>query len=544
MNFATVALKYASHGLHVFPLSPGKKVPVIPGKARGGKGRGVWDATTDVEQLKTWGIEYPNAGIGLHPGPSGLVALDFDTKGDDGVYDSHPNGMDTLEELRQSIPEIDNAWIQSSPTGGKHYLFSTPEGVELKNPVRIMRGLDIRHSGTYIVVAPSIHPNGLPYKWEKREGSRPPVLPPLLVEKLQAARKVKDVEMKAAMTNGEPIHERHSTLMAIGGKYRRDGLGLDEISALLAAVNKNRCVPPLSDSEIVRMSEGLCTYETVDDVIGSARNARPQLPAKKLTFTNYSNIEKVDIDWIMPGYIAAGKFNLFWGLEGKGKSYITLEIASRISRGIALPGASKPEAPGSVLMFAYEDDPNDTIRGRLEKCHADLSRVFTIHPKDGTFTHKDVDALEATMDEIPDLRAIIIDPLTSFAAGLNDNAEGDVRSAMQPIIRLMMARKVALIGVKHANKDSKAAVTDRTAGSRAWTAYARSAVLIGWDNQMEQGNFHTYGGMVNTKGNLSGRYPPYRWEIKDGEFIIGSADMSLTPDRLFPIPQKRGEATQ
>ena len=58
-ELADVALAYAEAGWEVFPLRG--KVPAIP-KADGGKG--VLDATTDLEQVAAWWHRMPDANIG------------------------------------------------------------------------------------------------------------------------------------------------------------------------------------------------------------------------------------------------------------------------------------------------------------------------------------------------------------------------------------------------------------------------------------------------------------------------------------------------
>src|SRR5690242_19888325 len=75
------ALAYANHGWPVFPLVPRDKTPLI-GRKQGG--HGFHDATTDLNQIRSWWTAYPDANIGIPTGPiSGIVAVDVDgPKGD------------------------------------------------------------------------------------------------------------------------------------------------------------------------------------------------------------------------------------------------------------------------------------------------------------------------------------------------------------------------------------------------------------------------------------------------------------------------------
>src|SRR5689334_1889561 len=76
----TWALAYAGDGLHVFPLMPGLKKPVI---SKDDGGHGFYDATTDMQLIEDWWRRYPGANIGIRTGaPSGLLIIDVDPRHD------------------------------------------------------------------------------------------------------------------------------------------------------------------------------------------------------------------------------------------------------------------------------------------------------------------------------------------------------------------------------------------------------------------------------------------------------------------------------
>ena len=148
--FSEFAAKYIEENLRIFPLKPRNKIPVIP-KSMGGNG--CLDATTDPVQIGKWADDMPGANIGLATG-KGLWVLDID--GDE--------GLNTVKRLIAKHGPLPETAKQKTPNGW--HLFFKENGVEIRNRSRnIGPGLDVRSAGGYVVVAPSIHPNGGAYQW-------------------------------------------------------------------------------------------------------------------------------------------------------------------------------------------------------------------------------------------------------------------------------------------------------------------------------------------------------------------------------------------
>jgi len=145
--FLDWALYYASIGWHVFPIAPGQKVPITK--------HGVKDATVDPERIKAWWHQWPNANIAVACGTiSGIYVVDVDVPAD-----GTTSGLISLEEF----PPLPETVRQDTPRGGFHAFFVTTTPPKNKNAFR--PGIDIRGDGYYVVLAPSIHPNGGRYVW-------------------------------------------------------------------------------------------------------------------------------------------------------------------------------------------------------------------------------------------------------------------------------------------------------------------------------------------------------------------------------------------
>lgn len=150
-NLHRAALWYARHGWHIFPLRPWTKEPFAK--------LGVYQATTNLARISAWWRCWPQANIGLHCGGSGILALDADAYKDTYAGDSLLSW-----ENEETVTNLTGG-------GGTHLLFRMPDVARYGNATgQLPAGVDVRGYGGYIVLPPSIHPNGRRYQWEAGYG--------------------------------------------------------------------------------------------------------------------------------------------------------------------------------------------------------------------------------------------------------------------------------------------------------------------------------------------------------------------------------------
>jgi hypothetical protein len=113
-------------------------------------------ATTDLRQVQAWWHAQPEANIGMRC--DGLVAFDLDGK----------DGRRSLAELEWELGELPETRGQQSGRG-QHRFYRVDDAVLIGNSTHALGdppGLDLRGGDRgYVVVAPSLHANGLPYRW-------------------------------------------------------------------------------------------------------------------------------------------------------------------------------------------------------------------------------------------------------------------------------------------------------------------------------------------------------------------------------------------
>jgi len=222
------ALNYASIGWYVFPLKPNTKQPAI----------NAWPdkASIQEQQINFWWTKWPDANIGILAGKkSGLFAVDIDPKN---------GGDESITHILNDHNKFPETATQRTGTGGSHILFTYPD-----KPVKTRRGypetgIDICSDNSYIVAAPSIHPNGTTYKWTINPQDIKPA-PQWLTDLLHK-------ESKQPINKDGVIKEglRNDQLFRIGCSLRSRGTSKKDMGLEIHRINTYQCDPPLPDNEV------------------------------------------------------------------------------------------------------------------------------------------------------------------------------------------------------------------------------------------------------------------------------------------------------
>jgi hypothetical protein len=139
------ALRCALQGWPVFPCGARAKTPLCD--------NGFKDATTDTAQLDEWWTRWPRANIGFVPGRARLIVIDIDG----------PEG----ERAAQTLGLLSEpTFIVRTPRPGQHLYFKHPGG-HIGN-VDVAPGIDVRADAGYVLLPPSVHPNGGRYTVQLR----------------------------------------------------------------------------------------------------------------------------------------------------------------------------------------------------------------------------------------------------------------------------------------------------------------------------------------------------------------------------------------
>lgn len=248
------------------------------------------------------------------------------------------------------------------------------------------------------------------------------------------------------------------------------------------------------------------------ETLAEAATSAPATPGPVLV--NLADVESCAVRWLWRGRLPLGRISLLVGAPGGGKSFLTTDMAARVSTGTPWPDGT-PCPRSSAILVSAEDDPADTIRPRLDAHGADVRRVHLlaavrrVDPESGkasetTFTLTDVNSLRQALERVPDCKLVIIDPIGSYMGTDADSyKDAEVRSVLAPVALLAQQHDAAVLVVAHRRKASAAFADDLAMGSRAFVGIARSVLHLSRDSK-DRARRLLLGGKNNLSAESSG----------------------------------------
>lgn len=231
--------RYDKLGWIVMPIKSNDKRPIIKN----------WTNITSNEETLDKFKEDSNIGI-IMGKVSGVICLDIDIK--------KTNGVETLKQLEEQYGNLPATVTSETPSGGIHYYFNYVEGI--RNRKVIGKGIDVQADGTQTLETPS-QIDGVKYEWiyspfESEVANLPPAWIDLLCEK------VEDDTIGLIPKPFEPPEEieegsRNNTITRFVASMLGKGLKKDTILRKVVTYNKEVCVPPLDEDELLSIVDSI-----------------------------------------------------------------------------------------------------------------------------------------------------------------------------------------------------------------------------------------------------------------------------------------------
>jgi hypothetical protein len=238
------------------------------------------------------------------------------------------------------------------------------------------------------------------------------------------------------------------------------------------------------ERELQHTWENVCAWE-------DKASADKPTETRPLISRRIDQFERRDIEWLWWPFLPLGMITLVVGDKAVGKSSVALDVAARISKGAAWPRFGNDEeerAPlGSVIILCKENDISRIIRPRLEEAGADLSRIHTLGyavPDDPDLLDPlerldtTVNELQRLVEDIGDVKLIVVDPITDYLGKTDMNSDSAVRTLLNPLGRLASRYDLAILNILHLNKKVDLPGRYRALGSVGFRNVAQSTVVV------------------------------------------------------------------
>lgn len=510
-------------------------------------------ARTPEEVRHVWGDDgNPNLNVGIITGSnSGVFVIDVDPE--KGGFESWARMLRDL-----SGGSTGETRVHRTGSGGRHYFFQVPEGLDVTNSNKNIKGagypgIDVRGTGGFVVAPPSVTNKGdyqvvcdapvaeapewlidlikVPHdsseKVDRETVKERDELPPEIQRQADAyARTALASELHRFIeeyTYGEwdnLTNEVAFNCFTLANSPWND-LDIGEVEELLeqhantdsgfpmsrvrkcinsalSAVEKRdqlREMPAELQSELDRL-----TAPTVQ--VGPqrfAKNGRTLVLKKASTDAKMRRAK-----WLWKNRIALGTLSLISGQAGLGKSTLVYWIVAQLTNG-TLYGEFEDQ-PQDVIICATEDSWDYTIKPRLVAAGANCDRVYWLDIEaaddmEGLNLVKDRDQLRMACEQL-DVALLVLDPLMSRIGDKDSHKDAEVRQALEPLVKIADEMRFSIIGLMHHNKSGSTNPLNLVMGSTAFGAVARSVhtVTVNQDEPDQK----IFGTIKNNLGRISG----------------------------------------
>lgn len=474
--------EYLNIGWSILPVKPEEKRPYMTNWLQYTRSR------ASKETVENWFSKLTNAGVGAVTGKvSNMVVLDVESWCDI-----------PLDELLRKYP---TQTVARSGSGGYHLYYQYPTGVSrVANRVGIFKGADLRADGGFIVLPPTIHPNGNRYEWIKRG---PLGMFPMSLLDLESKPTARGEDWIVEALRGVSEGGRNDTCARLAGYFFKKGMTSDIVEALLMDWNE-RNDPPMPAREVRTTLKSIeRSHVGVDAQFTSVQfdDDKSESGQKESTFdvmrmTDYVKGYGGDgVSWLVEDWLPDASITFLVSPPESYKTWILLDLAVSVSSGSPFLGGYQVNSTGPTLIIQQEDSHSgltdrlalivEQKLGLNAKLDGDAWQVPTIpdlpiyiHPSRMLrFDNKQVvDELEKQI-EVLRPKVVMIDPLYSTTS-TTDNYMSDLANRMMVLKAWRDKYGCSFVIAHHSKKNLD---PDSTAREDSWGSQFLNAFLeAGW----------------------------------------------------------------
>lgn len=493
-------------GFNPIPILASKKRPPIKWE------RFQTERSTD-KQWKWWANRWPTSNIAIITGRvSGVFVIDQDAP-------------DACPELIASLPRTATAVTKR----GRHFYFRYPSEetlarlghvdrttgeilpFESHTKIKSLPGVDIKAEGGYVLVPPSVHPDGPTYVWEVSpfpdEGGEIAECPDSVLQVLLSV--VGDVHTQTvggqsqwrAFVGGVTEGNRNEAGLSYCGRLIHDlHEELWETAGWSAFLDWNaHCTPPQDPKDL---------RATFDQVCKKERAKRRLSAVEGFSEVDLLKENPAPPDFLVSRLLAVPGLTLLMGHPKSGKSVCSLQIARAVAGGeepfgpagtdhLAYYGGPFVAQRSEVLYLALEDSKS-RLNDRLKQLRGDRPAYpgFFMYTTWPSLFNGGLAALGDWLDQHPTCKLVVIDTLIAFI-GEGKESKGDVVSAqyrlVRPLFDLARDRNIAVLVLSWSRKGKTMDPTDAFAGTNGVPAGVDTMINIVRDFRSPEACFAVLG---------------------------------------------------
>jgi len=472
-TLAEAALYWASRGFFVLPLRPKSKKPLAGS-------HGAHDASNDIEVIKKWWADHPDANIGVAPDRAGHMILDIDP----------PAGENSIFDLELAHGFLPDTLTIRTPRGGRQVYLQGKGGVSVS---KLGPNLDTRGYGSYGLLPPSYvvdTEKGINggYAVERIAEIAPD---PWIARELRQQRiknTGENVELNLPVNVDrarEFLHQQaeqdNVAIQGAGGDHFTFrmactvlDMGVSEAKALelMSSEWNAACDPPWEPEDLKRKIENAALYKQNSETAwavkplqdtfahiaaGLSDEERIRKPSR---FRVYSELERAEFrepEWIIPDFIAERSLVQFTGKEKSFKSFLALDVALGLASGTETFGYAPQPRP--VVYVAGENAHSTMLK------HIPAWRLSRLLEKEIPFyivkaiPRAQVGEETAELLEQIKLKSIqpalvILDTATRALRGLDENSAKDMGLFSAMCEHIQNELNCTVLTIRHMGKDN------------------------------------------------------------------------------------------
>lgn len=339
-----LALEYVDSGWSVLPVKPEEKRPYMTNWLQYTRTRAPKD------MVDNWFRSLSGAGIGVVTGKvSNMIVLDIES------YCKIPIG-----ELLKRYP---TQMYSRTGSGGYHLFYQYPQGMaKVSNRVGIFEGADLRADGGFIVLPPTLHPNGNRYEWVKRGPLG--VFPRELLD-IPSTSQTKGDNWITEALRGVSEGGRNDTCARLAGYFFKKGMNADIVETLLLEWNE-RNDPPLPIREVRTTIKSIernhaiqgqtFTRVEYDDTTGSETTESNGNGFEIMKMTDYvKGYGGEGTSWLVSDWLPDKSITFLVSPPESYKTWILLDLAVSVASGVPFLGQFAVAQTGPTLIIQQED---------------------------------------------------------------------------------------------------------------------------------------------------------------------------------------------